>query len=133
MERDDQRKTHEHEKSHSERKTMLDEGLVGTNINPTPRVRPDRDEEVARELSQLEMERYDDIEDTKDQASSVPGWIAIVLSILSFFMMPIILGGAGIIVGFIARNRDSEWLGNTAIAAGVISILITLFVRPYVS
>lgn len=117
-----------------------DEDIVETNINGTPTplfTRDDRDEEVASELSTVDFDDDRINPDRKDddigaQARSVPGWIALALSILSFFIMPIILGGAGIIVGFIARNRDSEWLGNTAIVAGAISILIALFVRPFV-
>jgi len=70
--------------------------------------------------------------DEGDQANSVMGWTALILSIASFFMMPVILGGAGIILGFIARNRGANTLGNTAIVAGIASILIALFIIPFV-
>lgn len=117
-------------------KTGPEEGssddIVETNFTGTPIDQQNkRDEEVASEIGTVNYEDRTN-NDVQSQASSITGWIAIALSILSFFMMPIILGGAGIIVGFIARNRDSEWLGNTAIVAGAISILITLFIRPYV-
>ncbi|MGP4107254.1 hypothetical protein [Virgibacillus sp. L01] len=119
--------------------------MVGTNLSGQPphtTTEPEApgadskrdDEEFAAEMT------ADDIGDTVkndentegDQANSAFGWVALALSIISFFIMPIILGGAGIIVGFISRNRDAETLGNTAIIAGAASILITLFVLPYV-
>lgn len=116
--------------------------MVGTNLSGQPPHTTDEpevpsadskrdDEEFAAEMT------ADDIGDTVRndegaQANSAFGWVALALSIISFFIMPIILGGAGIIVGFISRNRDAETLGNTAIIAGAASILITLFVLPYV-
>ncbi|SHF61460.1 MATE family efflux transporter [Ornithinibacillus halophilus] len=93
-----------------------------------------RDEETAAELTADDYrgERVSTDDDVGAQANTAVGWIALALSIASFFWLPIILGGAGIIVGFVARNRDAETLGNIAIAAGVISILITLFIVPFV-
>lgn len=92
-----------------------------------------RDEEFANEMTadDIEKEPVDSDEDGTE-ANSAFGWIALALSIISYFMMPIILGGAGIIMGFVSRNRGAETLGNTAIIAGAISILITLFILPYV-
>lgn len=65
------------------------------------------------------------------EVNSTYGWIGVALSIISYFMMPIILGGAGIILGFISRARGADTLGNIAIAAGAISIIITLFILPF--
>ena len=109
--------------------------VVGTNLNDIPAITPDhrRDEEVASEITGFDDDSIiSDDKDTQvgDQVGSVTGWVGLALSVLSFFMMPIILGGAGIIVGFIARNRGAEWLGNTAIAIGVISIIVRLFINP---
>ncbi|GIO27561.1 hypothetical protein [Ornithinibacillus bavariensis] len=91
-----------------------------------------RDEETAAELTADDYRRSVAVDDDTEQASSAMGWIALALSIASFFWAPILLGGAGIIVGFIARNRNANTLGNIAIAAGAISILITLFILPFV-
>lgn len=96
-----------------------------------------RDEETAAELTNINQNDTvmddDKIEDqTGGELNSVIGWAGLVLAVLSFFMMPIILGGAAIIVGFVARSRDAEWLGNTAIAVGVISIIVRLFIMPFV-
>ncbi|MFD1363038.1 hypothetical protein [Lentibacillus salinarum] len=112
--------------------------MVATNFDgDQPRVediRSRRDEELASEMTVDDVDEpvVDSDEDNGTEANSAFGWIALALSIVSYFVMPIILGAAGIIMGFVSRNRGSETLGNTAIIAGGISILITLFVLPYV-
>jgi hypothetical protein len=91
-----------------------------------------RDEETAAELTADDYRRNVTVDNDQTEANTSIGWIALALSIASFFWAPILLGGAGIIVGFIARNRHANTLGNIAIAAGAISILITLFILPFV-
>ncbi|GAE33434.1 DUF4190 domain-containing protein [Halalkalibacter akibai] len=59
------------------------------------------------------------------------GTFAIVLSILSLFFLPILLGAAGIVVGFVSRRNGSTALGNWAIGIGAISILMTVFFSPF--
>lgn len=94
----------------------------------------DRDEETAAEFTaeDYRSESIDSEDEDTSAAGAAFGWTAIALAIASYFWLPIILGGAGIIVGFVARNRNAETLGNIAIAAGVISILITLFIIPFI-
>lgn len=110
--------------------------VMGANLGGLPAVIPDHrnDEEIASEITAFDddtIRSSEDHRDVEDQVGSIPGWIGLALSVLSFFMMPIILGGAAIIVGFIARNRGAVWLGNTAIAIGVISIIVRLFFLPF--
>jgi len=59
------------------------------------------------------------------------GWLALALSILSLFVMPVILGGAGIILGFVARRRGVTTLATWSIGIGVVSIILALFVIPF--
>ncbi len=59
------------------------------------------------------------------------GGLALALSILSLFVLPIVLGAAGIIIGFIARRRGATTLGAWAIGIGVISIIVGLFILPF--
>lgn len=96
----------------------------------------DRDVETATELTpekdHVHHTEADDNADMGIKTNSVMGWIAVALAIVSFFTLPVIFGGSAIILGFIARNRGAEWLGNTAIAAGVISIIISLFITPFI-
>ncbi|MGM8213722.1 hypothetical protein ACLIBH_13195 [Virgibacillus sp. W0430] len=89
-----------------------------------------REEEIAAELTSDTFIK--DEEDVQKDTNWSFGWISVVLSILSFFIIPIIFGAAGIILGFMARRRDAEILGNTAIVVGTLSIVIRLFL-PIVS
>ncbi|WP_400242423.1 DUF4190 domain-containing protein [Niallia sp. JL1B1071] len=59
------------------------------------------------------------------------GITALVISILSLFVMPIILGIVGIVLGFIARRRGASALGTWAITLGAISIIIGIFIAPF--
>lgn len=59
------------------------------------------------------------------------GVIAIILSVLSLFILPVLFGAAGIIVGFIARRQGAHSLGNWAIGIGIVSIIISLFFAPF--
>ncbi|MFD2630844.1 hypothetical protein [Oceanobacillus kapialis] len=102
-------------------------------------VEPDstRDEEYAAELTADEYNASlrEDANVTSDMESDVNytyGWIGIALSVISFFMWPVIMGAAGIIFGFVSRSKGADTLGNIAIAAGTISIAITLFILPFV-
>ncbi|MBU8905703.1 hypothetical protein [Desertibacillus haloalkaliphilus] len=59
------------------------------------------------------------------------GTFAIVLSILSLFFLPVLLGAAGIVVGFISRRNGASALGNWAIGIGAVSIIMTVFFSPF--
>ncbi|MCD8503391.1 MAG: hypothetical protein LRY71_19215 [Bacillaceae bacterium] len=71
-----------------------------------------------------------EIDEEVNEGSGV-GAFAIVLSIISLFFLPVILGAAGIIVGFIARRNGANALGNWAIGIGAVSIILTLFFSPF--
>ncbi|TXL67989.1 hypothetical protein FHP05_02940 [Cerasibacillus terrae] len=86
-------------------------------------------EETATEITG-DIDRMDTNDDVSE--NTVMGWVALALSIISFFWLPIVLGAAGIIVGIFARNRNAETLGNIAIIAGAVSIILSLFIRPLV-
>ena len=108
---------------------------IDNHLDDQPVIFPDhsREEETASEITGFDdkiVDRENDM-DMGNQVANVPGWIGLALAVLSFFMMPIILGGAAIIIGFVARRRDATWLGNTAIALGVISIIVRLFFMPF--
>lgn len=61
----------------------------------------------------------------------VMGAIALALSILSLFYSPVLFGAAGIIIGFMARRRGANGLGNWAMGIGVVSLIIGLFIAPF--
>lgn len=59
------------------------------------------------------------------------GFAAIILSILSLFVSPILFGAAGIVLGFIARRRGAQGLGSWAIGIGAVSIILGMFILPF--
>jgi hypothetical protein len=59
------------------------------------------------------------------------GFAAIILSILSLFVAPILFGAAGIVLGFVARRRGAQSLGSWAIGIGVVSIILGIFILPF--
>ncbi len=104
------------------------------NLTAPPVIEPDSrrdDEEVAEEITADDFDGPLNVEDDNADVNSVYGWVGIALSVISFFIMPIILGAAGIVLGFISRSRGADALGNTAIVAGAVSIIISLFVIPF--
>jgi hypothetical protein len=62
---------------------------------------------------------------------SIMGFSALALSILSLFVLPVLLGASGIVLGFIARARGAKGLGNWAIGIGALSLVIGMFVLPF--
>jgi hypothetical protein len=65
------------------------------------------------------------------QAGTGIGFLALALSIISLFVMPILFGAAGIVLGFIARARGASSTGAWAIGIGVVSIVIGIFIIPF--
>lgn len=88
-----------------------------------------RDEEYAAEMTAENHYRSQQ----RNETISTYGWIGLALSIISFFMWPILFGISGIILGFVSRSKGADTLGNLAIAAGIISVFFAFFVRPFLS
>ncbi|SDK54280.1 DUF308 domain-containing protein [Sediminibacillus albus] len=95
-----------------------------------------RDEEMAQELTATEFNQPvssgEKETNMKSEVQTGFGWLAVILAVLSFFMLPVVLGAAAVIFGFVSRNRGAHTLGNTAIIAGAVSIIISLFLAPFV-
>ena len=104
---------------------------INTGYTNYPMAEED-DVEFAQELTASQPVANDESETAEVDVRSGFGWFAVVLSIVSFFMIPVLLSGAGIVLGFVAKSRGANTLGNTAIIAGAISMIITLFIVPMV-
>ncbi|PTM59423.1 hypothetical protein [Desmospora activa] len=76
----------------------------------------------------IERERDGDA-DQAGEAGRGLGIFSVVLSVLSFFMVPFLLGAAGIVLGIISARRGSRW-GMWAVGIGVVSIILTAFIAP---
>jgi hypothetical protein len=70
-------------------------------------------------------------ENLREAGGSGIGYVGLALSILSLFVMPILLGAAGIVLGFIARSRGAVGLGAWAIGIGAVSLIIGVFILPF--
>jgi len=100
---------------------------------------PDRDrtdEEFAQEVAPAPTMGVNNRErgerkDARDQTQGRGlGIFAIILSILSFFMLPFIMAPAGIIIGVIAARRGTG-LGWWAAALGIIALILSTLILPF--
>ncbi|MTT33168.1 DUF4190 domain-containing protein [Terrilactibacillus sp. BCM23-1] len=55
------------------------------------------------------------------------GWFGIILSLIALFFLPVIMGAAGVIVGFVAYRDGAKTLGVWAIVIGLIAIAVRFF------
>lgn len=128
----DKNMKHVDEDEFIDEETLLDPHLKGHR-----RVVPERiwDEEFSADMTYNDVERdlqVDDKEQIDEQSFQITGWIAIILSIVSFIIMPIIMAAAGIILGVISRSKRAKVLGNTAIVISIISFSYSLFIKPMI-
>lgn len=115
------------------RDPRLEEGsmskYVGEEIPNDP---SDYREETAAEIAApVPLVRRRNREDLRAEGGSGIGYIGLALSLLSLFVMPIIFGGAGIVLGFIARARGATGIGAWAIGIGAVSMIIGIFILPF--
>ncbi|MDB5052288.1 MAG: hypothetical protein JWM44_338 [Bacilli bacterium] len=88
------------------------------------------DEEYAAELADPNSQ----VSHTSNNAGAIDrtwGWIAIIVSVISLFFSPAILGSAGVILGLIAFFRGNRSLGGWSMAIGLVSVFSYLFIVPY--
>ncbi|OYD07718.1 hypothetical protein [Paludifilum halophilum] len=67
-------------------------------------------------------------EDARTEGNGI-GTISIILSILAFFVVPFLLGSAGIVLGIISARRGSR-LGWWAVGIGAVAVILTAFIAP---
>lgn len=94
------------------------------------------DEETAAEFVNPMDYRQNDPEvnqsDINAQSSGVGfGYVAVILSIISLFYLPVILGAIGLVLGWIAVKGGSKGMGYTAIFIGGFSIVAGLLIYPF--
>ncbi|TCP32368.1 hypothetical protein EV207_101347 [Scopulibacillus darangshiensis] len=91
----------------------------------------DYNEETAAESAVNTRMFTRDTDDATDTAGTGIGWLAIVLSVIALFFLPVVMGAAGIIVGIIARKQGARALGAWAIGIGIAAIVIMMFAAPF--
>lgn len=114
-----------------------DSSLIDPNLEGYRKNVPDHtwDEEFSADMTLDDANIDNELEedDTHDEKSyQITGWIAVALSLISFFVMPVIMAAAGIILGVISRNKRTHALGNTAIIISIVSFAYFLFIRPMI-
>lgn len=60
------------------------------------------------------------------------GWIALVISLLSFFVWTILFAIVGVVMGVYAKRRGANTLGNIAIGLAILAVAYRLFVDPLI-
>jgi hypothetical protein len=108
---------------------------LNTNIDDDiPKDPSDYHEETAAEIAAPvsfgRRRGYDDLRDRAEGGTGT-GYVALALSIISLFVMPILFGAIGIVLGFVARARGAEGLGAWAIGVGAVSIIVGIFILPF--
>ena len=101
--------------------------------------RDDYREETAAEIAApVSLNRDYDHNDMDKQTAlgigagaNVMGWSALAVSLISLFVMPVILGAAAIVLGVMARRRGADTLGAWSIGIGAVSVIIGIFVLPF--
>jgi hypothetical protein len=59
------------------------------------------------------------------------GMLGLILAILAFFMMPLLMGISGFIIGLVAATRGATGTGGWAMGLSAAAVLLTLFLRPF--
>jgi len=118
-----------HSTSNLEEQSFLDEPLEKTNLMNDEQFNDDDVEFSAEFLAEEEQEANDDTDEFMMRAL---GWLAVAVAILAFFTMPVLFATAGIVLGFISRNRGHLWIGNTAIVLSILALIIQLLIFPFV-
>ena len=93
----------------------------------------DYNEETAAEID-APVNQPTDMEEEREEVvdGTVLGYIALGISIISLFFLPVLLGTTSIIMGFFARRRGATALGVWAMVIGAVSLVIGLFILPFV-
>lgn len=108
---------------------------IKVNNNPEAEVVQNKyNEETAAELTTPMALGSDFERDTAEETNAsgkILGYSALALSILSLFIVPVLFGAAGIVLGFVARRRGTDALGTWAIGIGAVSIIVGIFVLPF--
>jgi hypothetical protein len=87
--------------------------------------------ENERPTSEEHHEHFEAKRQEQEKTGVGIGIAALALSVISLFILPVILGAAGIVVGFVARRKGLTTLGSWAIGVGAASMIISLFFAPF--
>ncbi|WP_245671051.1 DUF4190 domain-containing protein [Pseudobacillus wudalianchiensis] len=93
-------------------------------------------EETAAELTEPIPSRQQEQPDNSQKNKATTGgrgmgYAGLIVSVIALFIMPVLLGIVGIVLGFFARSRGEQSLGAWAIGIGAAAVIMGLFVLPF--
>lgn len=101
------------------------------DVVPNDRRSEREDLEAAQEIVEPVGRREGETDDADDRSGGNGlGVTALILSFVSIFFLPAILGPAGIIVGYIAFRSGARTTGIWAMVIGAFALVMSLFVLP---
>lgn len=104
---------------------------IGEDIpNDPAEYREETAAEIAAPVPAIRRRSFDDLRG-RSTGGTTTGYVALALSVLSLFFLPLLFGAAGIVLGIVARRSGAEGLGAWAIGIGAVSLVIGIFVLPF--
>ncbi|WP_338754793.1 DUF4190 domain-containing protein [Bacillus sp. FJAT-52991] len=93
-------------------------------------------EETAAEIAEPIPFRRDDTREVdrdvgEEEGGRGLGYAGLISSIIALFMLPVLFGAIGVVLGFMARRKGAEGLGAWAIGIGVVALVVGLFILPF--
>jgi len=130
-------KKHEHTQEHSQK---LDEAEANSAAVQEQAGGSDREEYAGELAPGLGGRTVEDAGARSREEADSDSWVsartlgmmALVSSVLSFFLLPFVLGPLGAILGYMAFADGSRKAGGWAMAIGLISFFSNLFFVPFV-
>lgn len=71
------------------------------------------------------------VDDSNNLTGLVVGWLAIISSLIAFFLLPLFFAALGVIGGVIANLKDNASLGYTAITLAILAFIVRFFISPF--
>ncbi|WP_088072136.1 permease [Gottfriedia luciferensis] len=87
----------------------------------------EHNEEYSAEFSPTRDVFYTDSTSNSNVSRLVIGYVALFFSLFSLFLMPVLFGLIGIVLGIYTVTKGQTTLGYTSIGFGLFSVIVTIF------
>ncbi|GAA0457709.1 hypothetical protein [Alkalibacillus silvisoli] len=84
------------------------------------------------ELDEEKMKKEDKESHYEEHVDAGWGWIALAVSLLSFFVWTLLFAVVGVVMGIYAKRRGANTLGNIAIGLAIAAVAIRMFLFPVI-
>ncbi|MFD2116098.1 hypothetical protein ACFSTH_05045 [Paenibacillus yanchengensis] len=88
--------------------------------------------EAGRHISEVDMltSTHDDVELEARSSSNLISFTGIVFAVASWFIWPILMAIAAIVLGFLAYSNENKKWSSTAIGLGTVTIIYQFIIVP---